>query len=82
MSRRCRHVGADLANRTLDEHSRLICLSDISRRTNVRTGRMVRGKASSRNCRAWAPAYRALTRVVPLRRGQVLERDWLPVRAL
>jgi hypothetical protein len=27
-------------------------------------------------------AYRALTRVVPLRRGQVLERDWLPVRAL
>jgi hypothetical protein len=43
---------------------------------------MVRGKGVVAKVPCMGTAYRALTRVVPQRRGQVLERDWLPVRAL
>jgi len=74
VSRRCRHLGADLANGTLDEQNRLVCPWHQSA-YDVRTGRMVRGKGVVAKVPCMGTAYRALTRVLPLRRGQVLERD-------
>jgi nitrite reductase/ring-hydroxylating ferredoxin subunit len=75
VSRRCRHLGADLANGTLDEEGRLVCPWHQSA-YDVRTGRMLRGP---QGVFAKVPGlggfYRALTRVLPLRRGQVLERN-------
>ena len=75
VSRRCRHLGADLANGTLDEHGHLVCPWHQSA-YDVHTGRMVRGP---QGVFAKVPGlggfYRALTRVLPLRRGQVVERN-------
>jgi nitrite reductase/ring-hydroxylating ferredoxin subunit len=75
VSRRCRHLGADLAGGSLDEEGRLVCPWHQSA-YDVRTGRMVRGP---QGIFAKVPglgwAFRTLTQVLPLRRGQVLERD-------
>lgn len=75
LSRRCRHLGADLANGTIDENGCLVCPWHHSA-YDVQTGRMVRGPQGAF---ARVPGldgfYRALTRVLPLRRGQVGERD-------
>jgi len=81
VSRRCRHLGADLANGTLDEQGRLVCPWHQSA-YDVRTGRMVRGpQGVFAKVPGLGAAYRALTRVLPLRRGQVIERhDRLFVR--
>jgi len=75
VSRRCRHLGADLANGTLDEQGRLVCPWHQSA-YDVRTGRMVRGpQGVFAKVPGLGAAYRALTRVLPLRCGQVLERN-------
>ncbi|MDP9223016.1 MAG: Rieske 2Fe-2S domain-containing protein [Actinomycetota bacterium] len=75
VSRRCRHLGADLANGTLDEHDHLVCPWHQSA-YDVRTGRMMRGpQGVFAKVPGLDAAYRALTRVLPLRRGQVVERD-------
>ena len=75
VSRRCRHLGADLANGTLDEQGRLVCPWHQSA-YDVRTGRMLRGpQGVFAKVPGLGAAYRALTRVLPLRRGQVVERD-------
>jgi len=75
VSRRCRHLGADLANGTIDEQGRLVCPWHQSA-YDVRTGRMVRGpQGVFAKVPGMGAAYRALTGVLPLRRGQVLERD-------
>jgi nitrite reductase/ring-hydroxylating ferredoxin subunit len=75
VSRRCRHLGADLANGTLDEDGHLVCPWHQSA-YDVHTGRMVRGpQGVFAKVPGLDAAYRALTRVLPLRRGQVLERD-------
>jgi nitrite reductase/ring-hydroxylating ferredoxin subunit len=75
VSRRCRHLGADLAAGTLDEQGHLVCPWHHAV-YDVHTGRMVRGP---QGVFAKIPGldwtYRALTRVLPLRRGQVSERD-------
>lgn len=75
LSRRCRHFGADLANGSLDENGCLVCPWHRSA-YDVSTGRMVRGPQGAF---AKVPGldgfYRALTRMLPLRRGQVEERD-------
>lgn len=75
LSRRCRHLGADLANGSLDENGCLVCPWHRSA-YDVSTGRMVRGPQGAF---AKVPGldgfYRALTRVLPLRRGHVEERD-------
>jgi len=75
VGRRCRHLGADLGNGSLDERGQLVCPWHQSV-YDVRTGRMVRGP---QGVYAKIPgldwAYRTLTRVLPLRRGQVVERD-------
>jgi len=75
VSRRCRHLGADLANGALDEQGRLVCPWHQST-YDVHTGRMVRGpQGVFAKVPGLGAAYRALTGVLPLRRGRVLERD-------
>jgi len=75
VTRRCRHLFADLAEGTIDEEGCLVCPWHGSK-YDVRTGRMVRGP---QGIYAKVPgldrAYRLLTRMVPLGRGQVTERD-------
>jgi nitrite reductase/ring-hydroxylating ferredoxin subunit len=75
VGRRCRHLGADLAGGSLDAEGRLVCPWHQSA-YDVRTGRMVRGP---QGVFAKVPglgwAFQTLTRVLPLRRGHVLERD-------
>ena len=75
MSRRCRHLGADLANGTIDEEGRLVCPWHQSA-YDVRTGRMLRGpQGVFAKVPGLGATYRALTRALPLRRAQVVERD-------
>jgi nitrite reductase/ring-hydroxylating ferredoxin subunit len=75
VSRRCRHLSADLANATLAEHGHLVCPWHQSV-YDVHTGRMVRGpQGVFAKVPGLDAAYKALTRVLPLRRGQVLERN-------
>ena len=75
VSRRCRHFGADLANGTLDGQGRLVCPWHQSA-YDVRTGRMVRGpQGIFAKVPGLGAAFKALTRVLPLQRGEVTERD-------
>jgi nitrite reductase/ring-hydroxylating ferredoxin subunit len=75
VTRRCRHLGADLANGSIDAEGCLVCpwhgaCYDVS------TGRMTRGpRGVFAKIPGMDPAYRLLTRVLPLRRGELVERD-------
>jgi nitrite reductase/ring-hydroxylating ferredoxin subunit len=75
VTRRCRHLGADLAGGSIDENGCLVCPWHQSA-YDVGTGRMVRGP---QGIFAKVPGldfgYRLLTRVLPLGRTQVTERD-------
>jgi nitrite reductase/ring-hydroxylating ferredoxin subunit len=75
VTRRCRHLYADLAKGTIDADGCLVCPWHGSK-YDVKTGRMVRGP---QGIFALVPglgaAYRLLTRVLPLGRGAVEERD-------
>jgi 3-phenylpropionate/trans-cinnamate dioxygenase ferredoxin component len=75
VSRRCRHLAADLADGTIDEEGRLVCPWHQSA-YDVRTGRMLRGpQGVFARVPGLGASYRALTHVLPLRRGEVLERN-------
>ena len=75
VSRRCRHLGADLGKGSIDVDGRLVCPWHQSA-YDVRTGRMVRGpQGVFAKVPGLGSAFRALTRVLPLRRGHVTERD-------
>jgi nitrite reductase/ring-hydroxylating ferredoxin subunit len=73
--RRCRHLGADLAGGSIDENGCLVCPWHHSV-YDVGTGQMVRGP---QGIFAKVPGldfgYRMLTRVLPLGRAPVTERD-------
>ena len=75
VSRRCRHLGADLAGGHVDAEGRLVCPWHASA-YDVATGRMVRGP---QGIYAKVPGlgwfFRSLTSVIPLKRRQVTERD-------
>lgn len=75
VTRRCRHLGADLAGGTIDDEGCLVCPWHRSA-YDVETGRMVRGPQGAF---AKVPGldwgYRMLTRVLPLGRATVAERD-------
>jgi len=75
VTRRCRHLGADLAGGNIDENDCLVCPWHHSA-YDVGTGRMVRGPQGNY---AKVPGldfiYRMLTRVLPLGRTPVTERD-------
>jgi nitrite reductase/ring-hydroxylating ferredoxin subunit len=75
VTRRCRHLGADLAEGSIDRDGCLVCPWHGAA-YDVRTGRMTRGP---QGVFAKVPgvdaAYRLLTRVLPLGRGELSERD-------
>ena len=75
VTRRCRHLGADLADGSIDDDGCLVCPWHGAT-YDVTTGRMTRGP------RGWFAripgvdaGYRLLTTVLPLGRGEIVERD-------
>ncbi|MCW2600562.1 MAG: Rieske (2Fe-2S) iron-sulfur domain protein [Frankiales bacterium] len=75
VTRRCRHLGADLANGSVDKDGCLVCPWHQSV-YDVTTGRMVRGpQGVFAKVPGLGAAFKALTRVLPLGRGTVVERD-------
>ena len=75
VTRRCRHLGADLANGSVDREGCLVCPWHGAR-YDVTTGRMTRGPQGFFAKLPGSDAgYRLLTRVLPLGRGVVVERD-------
>ena len=75
VTRRCRHLGADLAGGRIDDGGCLVCPWHHAA-YDVSSGRMVRGP---QGVFAKVPGldwgYRMLTRVLPLGRATVAERD-------
>lgn len=75
VSRRCRHLFADLAGGSIDRNGCLVCPWHGSR-YDVKSGRMVRGpQGIFAKIPGLGTGFKLLTRVVPLRRGTVVERD-------
>jgi nitrite reductase/ring-hydroxylating ferredoxin subunit len=75
VTRRCRHLYADLAGGTIDEAGCLVCPWHESK-YDVETGRMVRGpQGIFAKVPGLGTAFKALTFVLPLGRGRVVERD-------
>ena len=75
VTRRCRHLGADLANGSVDREGCLVCPWHGAR-YDVTTGRMTRGPQGFFAKLPGSDAgYRLLTRVLQLGRGVVVERD-------
>ncbi|MEX2624430.1 MAG: Rieske (2Fe-2S) protein [Acidimicrobiia bacterium] len=74
VTRRCRHLFADLAGGSIDEAGCLVCPWHGSK-YDVKTGRMVRGpQGIFAKIPGLGFAYKALTLIVPLGRGRVFKR--------
>jgi nitrite reductase/ring-hydroxylating ferredoxin subunit len=75
VSRRCRHLRADLAGGSIDKGGCLVCPWHGAK-YDVETGRMVRGpQGIFARIPGLGPLNMAFTRILPLRRGRVSERD-------
>lgn len=75
VSRKCRHLRADLAQGSIDEHGCLVCPWHQSA-YDVRTGRMVRGpQGVFAKVPGLSWSFEQLTKVWPLKVGRVVERD-------
>ncbi|MGN6574767.1 MAG: Rieske (2Fe-2S) protein [Nocardioides sp.] len=75
VTRRCRHLRADLAGGTIDADGCLVCPWHHSK-YDVSTGRMVRGpQGVFAKVPGLGAAFMALTRVLPLGRARVSVRD-------
>jgi len=75
VGRRCRHLRADLAGGSIDDDGYLVCPWHGSK-YDVGTGRMVRGpQGIFAKVPGLGAANKLWTRVLPLRRGKVEERD-------
>jgi nitrite reductase/ring-hydroxylating ferredoxin subunit len=75
VTRRCRHLRADLAGGTVDVDGCLICPWHQSK-YDVTTGRMVRGpQGVFSKVPGLGGMFKAFTAVAPLGRGTVTERD-------
>jgi nitrite reductase/ring-hydroxylating ferredoxin subunit len=75
VSRTCRHLYADLAGGSIDSNGCLVCPWHGSR-YDVKTGRMVRGpQGIFAKIPGLGAAFKALTRVLPLKRGDVERKD-------
>ena len=73
VSRRCRHLRADLAGGSIDSDGCLVCPWHQSK-YDVKTGRMVRGpQGVFAKVPGLGAGFMALTRVLPLRRGKVTQ---------
>jgi nitrite reductase/ring-hydroxylating ferredoxin subunit len=75
VTRRCRHLYADLSRGRIDNDGCLICPWHASK-YNVKTGRMLRGpQGFFARIPGLDAAYIGLTKVLPLGRGKVTVRD-------
>ena len=75
VTRRCRHLRADLAGGSIDADGCLVCPWHQSK-YDVTTGRMVRGpQGVFAKIPGLGAAFMALTKVLPLGRGTVSVRD-------
>lgn len=75
VSRRCRHLRADLAGGSIDDEGCLVCPWHGAK-YDVETGRMVRGpQGIFAKIPGFDAANELLTHVWPLRRGAIDERD-------
>jgi nitrite reductase/ring-hydroxylating ferredoxin subunit len=75
VSRRCRHLRADLAGGSIDDDGCLVCPWHGAK-YDVESGRMVRGpQGIFAKVPGLGAANKLLTRVLPLRRARVEERD-------
>ncbi|MFW2339252.1 MAG: Rieske (2Fe-2S) protein [Acidimicrobiia bacterium] len=75
VSRRCRHLYADLAGGSVDENGCLTCPWHQAE-YDVHTGRMVKGpQGIFAKIPGLGLAFKTLTLVLPLRRGKVSEHD-------
>jgi 3-phenylpropionate/trans-cinnamate dioxygenase ferredoxin component len=75
VTRRCRHLGADLGGGSIDGQGCLVCPWHGAS-YDVGTGRMVRGpQGVFAKIPGLDTGYRLLTRVLPLGRGEVVERE-------
>jgi nitrite reductase/ring-hydroxylating ferredoxin subunit len=75
VTRRCRHLNADLANGSIDEAGCLVCPWHGSK-YDVETGKMVLGpQGVFAKIPGLGSFFKALTSVLPLGRGKVVERD-------
>lgn len=74
VSRRCRHLGADLAGGSIDPEGCLVCPWHGAT-YDVESGRMVRGPGGIfAKVPGLGTAFKLMTHVVPLRRRRVIER--------
>jgi nitrite reductase/ring-hydroxylating ferredoxin subunit len=75
VSRHCRHLRADLAGGSIDDEGRLVCPWHQSA-YDVSNGRMVRGpQGIFAKIPGLGTMFKALTRVLPLKKAEVVERD-------
>jgi nitrite reductase/ring-hydroxylating ferredoxin subunit len=75
VTRRCRHLYADLADGSIDEAGCLVCPWHGSK-YDVRTGRMVLGpRGIFAKIPGLGTSFKVLTWVLPLGRGRVVKRD-------
>jgi nitrite reductase/ring-hydroxylating ferredoxin subunit len=75
VTRRCRHLNADLANGSIDEAGCLVCPWHGSK-YDVATGKMVLGpQGVFAKIPGLGTAFKALTLVFPLGRGRVVQRN-------
>ena len=75
VTRRCRHLGADLANGSIDPEGCLVCPWHGAK-YDVATGRMTRGpQGVFAKIPGLDAGYLLLTKVLPLGRGEVVERE-------
>lgn len=75
VTRRCRHLRADLADGSIDTDGCLVCPWHGAK-YDVSSGRMTRGpQGVFAKIPGLGLAFRVLTQVLPLGRGQVTERD-------
>lgn len=75
VSRRCRHLRADLAKGSIDEDGCLVCPWHHSK-YDVTTGRMVVGpQGIFAKIPFLGAGFKLLTAVLPLRRGKVTKRN-------
>ena len=74
VSRKCRHLRADLADGSIDSDGCLVCPWHQSK-YDVKTGRMVRGpQGIFAKIPGLGQGFMALTKVLPLRRGVVTKK--------
>lgn len=75
VTRRCRHLYADLADGSIDDAGCLVCPWHGAK-YDVETGRMVLGpQGVFAKIPGLGAAFKVLTAVLPLGRGRVVERD-------